>query len=809
MPLTTIYPVRSGAASRGLLMAALLGASILLPAISSAQQPAVGSITGRVTARDGSGLAHSTVALDDRKQGTVAKADGSFRLDNVPAGKHRLIVSHVGYTPFETDVTVKGGGVERVEIVLDERPAGSAIIINAPRVPYRPQLSSTATKTNTPLIETPASVQILTGERLTEQKVDRVNEMFEYMTGVVQGGGQRAQDYLMRGFAVDNRFIPYQIDGISGGVWRQHEPPAAIIERVEYLKGPNSTLYGITQLGGVINYVTKKPKASPEASIELRHSTYASELSPLGARNSANVAADMTGPIDEEGEFLYRVIANTMNTTTYRDGVEESSLDLLPEMTWNMSPATQLTVSMNVNVDKGKWDEFLPVPGRDLSKIPDLRTRINDPDDSYWDYGWGLGYIARHSIGDDWVIRSVGRHTERIDGRRLFEFAGLKPDNQTMRRNWRDQFNERYYTYFDVTAEGNLETGGISHTLLAGLTIGNERIHFDRRNLQGDSTLDVNIYNPVHEVGPLFPIKRGYNRFWNNVFLGGYLQDQIKVIEQVRLVAGVQYTNASTHHEERQAGLDFQKDDAGFSPRVGLVVMPMEDLSLYGSYSTSFSPTNAERENAEGNLDFEPEIGSQIEGGVKFNLMDAGVGGTVSLFQLDYENALNATGALNPNGNTIYVQSGAARSKGVEIDLYTAPFEGLYITAGYAYTDARVTEDTNAARVGQRLPYVPYNTMNVWATYSLPFQAIRGLNVGLGVVRMDKRPTEFPTSNGQLLMLPEYTRLDGLISYEFPSATLSLNVTNLLDERYFSSGGVSRIIPGTPRTVRTSLQVRM
>ncbi len=782
---------------------------LLLSSVSLRAQESTGSISGRVASRDGTLMARATISIDNGKQGAIAKSDGSFTVTSVAAGEHQLVVSHVGYTPFKTTITVHAGVTEQVEIILDERPTGSTIVVNAPRVEYRPRLSSTALKTTTPLIETPATVQIVTAERLTDQRADRVSDMFDYMTGIVQGGGQRAQDYLMRGFGVDNRFIPYQIDGISGGVWRQHEPPAAIIERIEYLKGPSSTLYGITQLGGLINYVTKKPKASREASIELRHSTYASDVSPLGARNSADVAADLTGPIDDDGTFLYRVIANHINTTSYRQDVSEASLDLLPEITWNVDDATQITASMNVNVDKGSWDEFLPVPGRDLAKVPDIRTRINEPSDNYWDYGWGLGYIARHVLNENWVISSAGRHTERMDGRRLFEFKGLAKDNVTMQRQWRDQANERYYTYFDVTSEGHILTGPVQHTLLIGATAGNELIHFDRRNIRGDSTLNINIYEPVHQARILEPAKPGYDRHWNNVFLGGYLQDQIELIRQVQLVAGVQYTSASTHHEERRAGLTFDKFDAGFSPRVGLVLLPLDYLSVFGSYSTSFSPTNAEQENAEGNIDFEPQTGAQMEAGVKCDLLDGRVGGSVAVYQLDYRNALNATGQLNPNGNTVYVQSGRSRSRGVELDLYAAPMRGLYLTLGYAYTDARVLEDVTASRVGQRLPYVPYNSANAWATYRLPIESLQGLKLGLGATTLGERPTEFPTATGLVLSLPSYVRFDGLVSWDFTGATIAVNVNNLFDRGYWASGGVSRIIPGTPRTVRTSLQVRM
>lgn len=766
-----------------------------------------GEIRGQVTSREGTPLLGATISLDD-KPVTATDANGNFRIRDVAAGSHSLSIAYISYSTFRTSVTVSGGKIEYVEVVLEEQPAQAEIVtITASRTPYRASLSSTATKTTTPLLETPATVEIYTAERLEKTRVDRVDEAFDYMTGIVRGGATRAQGYLLRGIDVDNRFIPYQIDGISGGVWRQHEPPAAIIDRIEYLKGPASVLYGITQLGGVINYITKRPQASPAASIEMRHSTYATDVSPFGADNSLSIIADMTGPLADSGRLMYRLIANHMNTKSYRQDVEESSLDVLPAVTWAPSDRTSITASLNLNIDKGRWDEFLPVPGGDLSKLPSIDTRVNEPQDYYWDYGWGAGYIFRHNLSDSWTIRSTGRTTTRIDGRRLFESVRLLSDSILSRR-WRDQFNERTYSYVDVTSEKGLTTGSIEHTLLVGVTLGVEDIHFDRRNMQGDSTLNVNIYNPQHEAAPILPAKPDYNRFWDNTIFGAYMQDQVKLIDQLQLVAGAQYISESTTHERRDKDLTFEKDDAGFLPRVGLVFLPVENLSVYGSYSTSFSPTNAEQENAEGNIDFEPEFGTQIEAGVKFNLFNSKLGGSAAFFTLNRKNALNPTDERNANGNTIYVQTGRVRNVGLEIDLYASPVEGLFLTGGYAMNDATVVEDTDPENIDARLAYVPKGTYNLWGSYRFGDGALDGVEIGMGMTHMDERPVALAQEGSNTLFLPAFTRVDGFVSWRvLPRMTLALNVNNLTDELYFSGGSSLRIVPGMPRTVRTTVKM--
>lgn len=786
---------------------ALLAAIFILVSSVPALAQSEGEIRGQVTAREGTRLLGATISLDG-KAVTATDVNGNFRIRNVSIGAHSLAISYISYATFETSITMASGKVEYVEVVLDELPTQTEIVtITASRTPYRASLSSTATKTTTSLLETPASVEIVTAERLEKARVDRVDEAFDYMTGVVRGGATRAQGYLLRGIEVDNRFIPYQVDGISGGVWRQHEPPAAIIDRIEYLKGPASVLYGITQLGGVINYITKRPQASPAASIEMRHTTFATDVSPFGADNSLSITADMTGPLADSGRLMYRLIANHMNTKSYRQDVEESSIDVLPAVTWAPSDRTSITASLNLNVDKGRWDEFLPVPKGDLSKLPSIDTRVNEPQDYYWDYGWGIGYIFRHNLSDSWTIRSTGRTTNRIDGRRLFESVRLLNDSILSRR-WRDQFNQRVYSYVDVTSEKGLTTGSIEHTLLVGVTLGIEDIHFDRRNMQGDSTLNINIYNPQHEAAPILPPKPDYNRFWDNTVFGAYVQDQVTLIDQLQLVAGAQYISESTTHERRDKNLVFDKYDAGFLPRVGLVFLPLENLSVYGSYSTSFSPTNAEQENAEGNIDFEPEFGTQIEAGLKFNLFNSKLGGSAAFFTLNRKNALNPTDEQNANGNTIYVQTGVVRNVGLEIDLYASPIDGLFLSGGYAMNDATVVEDVVPENVDARLAYVPKGTYNLWGSYRFGDAIASGLEIGVGMVHVDERPVALAREGVTTLFLPAYTRFDGFISWRvLPRTTLALNVNNLTDELYFSSGASLRIVPGLPRSVRTTLKM--
>jgi iron complex outermembrane receptor protein len=568
-------------------------------------------------------------------------------------------------------------------------------------------------------------------------------------------------------------------------------------------------VYGVGQPGGLINIVTKKPRAEHSASVELRHSSYMAGVSGFGDDNSFGVSTDFTGPITSGGDLLYRIVLAHINAESYRHEVNDWSLYIHPSLTWNLSDATSATAQLEITTDKGRWDEYLVAPKNNLDLVPPVDTRLGEPTDYYWDGGYATSLQMRHRFSEDAAISASLRRVARADGRRLFQHGRMLNDS-ILSRSYRDQKNERDYNFADVNYQQQLITGPLEHTLVAGVSGGYEFIHFNRLSLATDSTLNINIYEPVY--GAKIPVpKPGFNRTWNNLFAAAYLEDQIAIGELFRISAGVRIDRASIDHsvdyDPKRTGFGFEKTDVGFSPRVGLVALPSEGISVYVSYSTSFAPTDAEKENAQGAIDFEPTRGRQLELGTKADLFDGKLAAGLAIYQITQENVLNEGEGKNPNGNTIYVQVGQARSRGVDLELSVSPLAGVEITGGYGYTDARVTEDPDSSLIGARLTYTPHNQGNAWIAYRIPEGVLKGLGFGFGLVHIGSRPTKLPDADGFAFHLPAYTRYDGALYWERDAVKISLNLNNLTGVRYWASGEAIRLVPGAPASIRTTITI--
>lgn len=764
-----------------------------------------GSIEGDVRTQDGAPV----VAIDiiDAASGiaTRTRDDGSFSLRNVPAGERTVVARGMGFRPSTTSVVVTSSRASRVVIVLEIDPVGlSDVTIRADRITYREPLSSSAARGGMKVIDAPMSVEIINDRRMRDQAANRLDEMFSYMGGISQQG-TRGQGFLLRGFSLDQEFSAYLINGMNGAIWRQHDPPSAIIDRVEYLKGPASIVFGVGQPGGTINIITKQPSIRAEQSIEVRHETYASDISPAAARNGFSITSDFTGPLTEDNTLLYRLALSHTRSESFRDDVSDGSVAILPSIAWRPAEGTSASLQLELLADRGSFDEYLVAPKGDLSLVPAITTRLGEPTDSYRESGIAASASLDHAFSDAFNLRVQARHASRSDGRRLFQHRAILNDSM-LARSYRDQENSRRYSFLDAYMQSRVEFLSMTHTIITGVSGGLESVHFDRLSLTADPSLNINIYAPVHNAS-IPKAKPGTNRFWSNTFGSVYLEDRMAIGSMLDVIVGARFDVASIDHEERSKELTFSKTDAAASPRVAVVVRPVEGVSAYASLSTSFAPTDAEKENAEGTIDFDPERGEQYEVGVKTDVFDGRLSGSIALFQITQRNTLCQAEGKNPNGNSIYQQVGRMRSQGAELDLNVTPFTEWQMTGTLSYTDARIIEDKDPALVDARATHVPNVAASFWSNYRVAEGTLAGFGLGLGVVHTGERPTTLPSATGTTLVLPAYTRLDGSLFYETGNVRVAVNVPNVLDTRYWASGESLRLVPGAPRSVRTTITI--
>jgi len=276
--------------------------------------------------------------------------------------------------------------------------------------------------------------------------------------------------------------------------------------------------------------------------------------------------------------------------------------------------------------------------------------------------------------------------------------------------------------------------------------------------------------------------------------LGVYLQDQIDLLDNLKLLVGGRFD--TVENEEVFRVFDFAEDgtDSAFSPRVGLVYQPDDVWALYANYSRSFVPVLGRNAT---NTPFEPTRGTQYEIGAKADFLDGRLSALFSAYTITRSN-ITTTDTNNPNFS---IQVGEQRSQGIDFNVAGEVLPGWNVIASYSLIDAKITED-NRFEEGNRLNNVPNNAASLWTTYTLQSGDLQGLGFGLGAFFVGERSGDLDNT----FTLPGYTRVDAAIYYEREQFRAGLNFKNLFDTRYFAgSQGRLSVIPGAPLEVQGTI----
>lgn len=682
-------------------------------------------------------------------------------------------------------------------------------------VGYKAKKAISATKTDTPVMETPVSVQTVTNEVITDRRYTRLQEALENVGGVVAvptlGVGSR---YMVRGFRQDRIYRDgLQSNGLNAAFPTDYDTATA--ESIEVVKGPASVLYGRIEPGGLINITTKKPQAVSQHSIGV-------EAGSFGFRRAE---ADSTGRLGgEDSKLLYRLVATLQKSNTFKDFGQDDRIVFAPSLTWQPAASTDLRVSMEYFQRDFQSEYGTPVIGDRPVKLPRERSFSdpNDPMDQITRFQ--ISTDLNHKLNDDWTLRhrflsgDLKSKAIFINPTPAFGNA-LQADGRTLNRNIFGQSSDsvNYSTNLDIV--GNLDLGGMKHQILAGMDYLQGRTHY---YLGGDwqnpnPALSIDIYNPSYGIAPalfntamasyIFPAS-SHSVFKDNV-LGLYLQDQIKVTEKWQVLIGGRNDRATTgrgpgtSEAAAEAAVPKRKDSA-FSPRLAALYRFHPDLSTYASWSRSFGANNGI--SATGGT-FDPQQGEQYELGLKAELFEQRLFANMSLYHLTKSNLLTPDlSTPNPNDS---IAVGEQRARGIELDLSGRVIDRFNVTASYAHTVAEVTRD-NSGLLGKQINNMPRNMLSLWGRYDFP----SGLNIGLGGVAVDNRPGDLANT----FTLPGYARVDAMASYAFKmggqALTVQLNVRNLLDRYYFESCDPSlNVAPrlgvavGAPRAVNASLKM--
>ncbi|MCE8420273.1 TonB-dependent siderophore receptor [Rhodovulum sulfidophilum] len=658
---------------------------------------------------------------------------------------------------------------------------------------YVAETSRAATKTATPLIETPQAISVVTEAELETRQVQSVGAAIRYNSGVLGdywgGADLRYDKTLIRGFDSAQYLNGLKLSkGRFAGLGR---PEPFGLERIEVLKGPSSVLYGQNAPGGLVNLVSKKPTSETIREINTSVGTF-------GRRQGS---FDFGGEIDAEGKFQYRLVGLARDSGTQTDHGRDNRQYLAPSLRWTPTSDTTFTLlGSYLREDLGNQVNVLPPVGTltsaSFGKIPTSFYAGEPSFDKFIRTSRSIGYEFEHHFDDIWTVRQNLRFDRQDADYRYVSYSGAALAGTTMsrKRSFVDQSLESFAV--DNQAEAEFETGFVSHDLMVGL----DHRYIDsafRFGTAAASSLDIE--NPVYGTPvSMPPTTRSEETDQHQT--GFYLQDQMR-LGRWAFTLGGRYDVVSSSTRNRLTNTVVDQDDEKFTWRAGVVYLAENGLAPYASYSTSFEPTPGSDFDGEA---FKPTTGEQFEIGLKYE--PAGFDGfvTLSAYELTQQNVTTT----DPVNTRFDVQTGETRVRGIELEGVAALSDRLNVKASYTYMDGKVTQSNDY--LGNVPAQIPDHVASLWGDYTFPDGGpLAGLEIGAGVRYVGER---FGDAANRM-DLPATTLVDASLRYDFKNLSpdfaglsLRVNASNLFDKTYVGQCASTRYCQyGGRRTVSASL----
>ncbi|AWM77167.1 TonB-dependent receptor [Phenylobacterium parvum] len=690
---------------------------------------------------------------------------------------------------------LSGGAAQAAE---DELAQVSPLIITAQVGDgYLPGRLDTALRVAADLRDTPQSIGVVSAQLIRDQAMQSMADVLRYVPGATIGQGEGHRDApSLRGNASTADFF---VDGVRDDV--QYYRDLYNTERVEVLLGPNAMIFGRGGGGGVINRVTRVADGRRHVGLSLEGGDFEHRrmVGDLGAAMNETVSARVNLMHERSG--------------SYRDFVNLERWGVNPSVTYQGASGFTATLTFERFVDDRTTDRGAPsFQGRPLA-IP-VNAYFGDPTQSWsrveadsarlaFDLPLNADLTLRHRTV--WGAYDKGYGNVYASGAAVADAQG-RPAVYPLQAY--RSFTERTNVFSQSDLVWTHGTDGARRTIVAGLEVGRQ----DTRNLRetgrfggpaGSTTLTgVLVSEPTRRNLPVAYANSGSDAQNTGVadVAALFAQAQADLGPRVQLIAGLRYDVFSLDLRDERASVtgrrDFSRTDRIWSPRLGLVVRPVEPLSIYASYSVSSLPASGDQfaSLSISTESLKPESFRNLEAGFKVDLTPR-LMATGAVYQLDREN----TQAPDPLVPGRVVQTGAQRSTGLELGLGGKVTDRWETVATMAVQSARITRQTAAAPVGRHAALTPEFTASLWNKVEVTPR----LSLGLGVIHQG----DMFASISNTVTLPGFTRVDGAVFLRVgEDYRLQLNVENLGDITWSpTSHGDNNIQPGAPRTVRISI----
>lgn len=775
----------------------LLVTAILSSCLTATAQN-TGSITGKILLVNGTPYASASVTITELEKATLTDENGTYHFNHINRGSYHLKIQVLGAPEYMIEVTVIEGQTVTGNFQLPKEnvQALQEVTIASNINRFSKRESRYVARLPLKNLENPQVYNSVSKELMQEQAVIDLGSISKNVpgAGIPLILNQGRVTFRSRGFETE----PNARNGVAGPAFSFIDP--VNLERIEAIKGPSTTLFGTnisSSYGGLYNRVTKKP-----------YNDFGGEVAyTAGSWNLNRLTLDVNTPVNADKTALFRLNAATTHQKSFQDLGFTNNIAIAPSFSYQLTDKLSLLMDVEFGQEKGtsvvRFNPFIiPNTNQSITDIgfPYNKTFLSN-DLTYSTQMLNIFAQVNYKISGSWTSQTIiSRNRSTIDG----YITALNGRSATTVRPQIIVGNTNFIaTNIQQNFIGDFKIGKFRNRMVAGIDFYNNYNDFDRVTVNYNQ--DVNFINPqpayrisrfkVDSLTSRGTLRKEYNR--DNTY-GAYVSDVFNITDQLLAMASIRinmFDYKGVYNiviGQITGGLGSSGTSAGpykqtaVSQKLGLVYEISKDhLSLFGNYMGGFFNRNGQ--SLDGTA-FKPEHANQLEFGLKGDLFNNRLSGTVSYYDIKVENVLR----LDPRDINYSIQDGAQLSRGIEVDIIANPFSGLNIIAGYVYNYSLFTNAD--ATVNNLRPALsgPDKMANLWVSYRLPEGSLRGLGIGFGGNYGSK--SYQTNTQSTKITIPAYTMLDAALFYDQPRYRVNFKVNNLTSEKAWSV----RLTPQAP-----------
>jgi iron complex outermembrane recepter protein len=752
-----------------------------------------GKVNGKILLSDHVPAENIAVALKGTKYTAITNNSGQYEIKNVKPGSYTLSIGGIGIKPLSENITVTAGQTVTRNFTLSENQEElNEVVITKNK--YKQDKPSLSLRLQTPVLEIPQNIQIVSGQTLKDQQIISMSDgVIRNVSGAVrlEHWGDMYTNITMRGSQIQafrNGF------NVVSSFWGPLTEDMSFVDHIEFVKGPAGFMLSSGDPSGLYNVVTKKPTGITKGEATIMGGSY----------DFYRASIDLDGKLDKKGKFLYRFNAAAQNKGSHRSFEHNDRYVIAPVLSYQIDDKTKITLEYNYQhanmTEVGSYYVF----GADAGGYATMprnftMTQPGIPDTKINDHS---GYLMfEHKFDDNWKLTAQTSYFKYLQKGYSSWPSAVGPGPVDLNydgtvdgtlavgeiiRNVGIWDAESNMYLGQIFLNGKFNTGPVTHKVLGGIDLGSKDYMADWGQSHDLDTFakPFNIFAPDYGTPangfPNFdrdtPLSKRAGGIMSSEYAAGYVQDELGFFEnRLRVTLAARYTWIS------QSSWGDTQTDSHITPRAGISFTVTDGLAIYGLYDQAFSPQSGIIKNGD---KIKPLTGSNVEFGIKKDWFDGTWSTTVSAYSILKQNELTSDPDNEPNEQFKMVL-GEKRARGAEFDLRGKIIDGLNLIANYAFTESVVTQsNVTGIGVGSTIPGFSKHVANAWLNYTLVSGKLKGLGASIGGTYLAGRQTD--TWSPGLEKLPEYFKLDGGLSYETGKLKFTANVFNILDKYLYS-----------------------